>query len=182
MTSAIDKTITDSINAYIMQRYANNDGRIAISDIIKRVKKSFDVDITDETISDIVSNNKCVASLDTGYIVLGTPNTVNNEQDKEDVNAQVHDVALDQIADHTANESVIDILTKCKVGDTIKSSRVKLNESDEHYHLYYGSKKANKNYIICEIMPKKNINESYFRCKIEGTALYIDIPVKSFLK
>lgn len=177
MENNINQTISDNVNAIITQRYAENQGKLDINKLIKQIRKSFNIDIDESLLSEILTNNPNVQSIENGQITLGTP----KQQDEENVEEDIHDTAVDQIDDHMKFESVIDILTKCKVGDTIKSSKVKLNESDEHYHLYYGSKKANKNYIICEIMPKKNINESYFRCKIEGTALYIDIPVRSMI-
>lgn len=178
MGGNINKVISDNIQAIITQRYAENQDKIDINKMINQIRKSFHIEIDENLLSDILSNHPNVQSIENGQIVLGTA----KEQDEESVEEDIHDTAVDQIDDHMKFESVIDILTKCKVGDTIKSSKVKLNESDEHYHLHYGSKKANRNYIVCEIKPKRNINESYLKCKIEGTALYINIPVNSLLK
>ena len=177
MGGNIKNVISDNINAIITQRYAENQDKLDVNKLIHQIKRAYNIIVDENLLSSILSNHPNVHSIENGQIVLGTAKA----QDEESVEEDIHDTAVDQIDDHMKFESVIDILTKCKVGDTIKSSKVKLNESDEHYHLYYGSKKANKNYIICEIMPKKNINESYFRCKIEGTALYIDIPVRSMI-
>lgn len=177
MGGNIKNVISDNINAIITQRYAENQDKLDVNKLIHQIKCAYNIIVDENLLSSILSNHPNVQSIENGQIVLGTAKA----QDEENVEEDIHDTAVDQIDDHMKFESVIDILTKCKVGDTIKSSKVKLNESDEHYHLYYGSKKANKNYIICEIMPKKNINESYFRCKIEGTALYIDIPVRSMI-
>lgn len=177
MGGNIKNVISDNINAIITQRYAENQDKLDVNKLIHQIKRAYNIIVDENLLSSILSNHPNVQSIENGQIVLGTAKA----QDEENVEEDIHDTAVDQIDDHMKFESVIDILTKCKVGDTIKSSKVKLNESDEHYHLYYGSKKANKNYIICEIMPKKNINESYFRCKIEGTALYIDIPVRSMI-
>ena len=177
MGGNIKNVISDNINAIITQRYAENQDKLDVNKLIHQIKSAYNIIVDENLLSSILSNHPNVQSIENGQIVLGTAKA----QDEENVEEDIHDTAVDQIDDHMKFESVIDILTKCKVGDTIKSSKVKLNESDEHYHLYYGSKKAKKNYIICEIMPKKNINESYFRCKIEGTALYIDIPVRSMI-
>lgn len=177
MGGNIKNVISDNINAIITQRYAENQDKLDVNKLIHQIKRAYNIIVDENLLSSILSNHPNVHSIENGQIVLGTAKA----QDEESVEEDIHDTAVDQIDDHMKFESVIDILTKCKVGDTIKSSKVKLNESDEHYHLYYGSKKAKKNYIICEIMPKKNINESYFRCKIEGTALYIDIPVRSMI-
>lgn len=178
MADSIQKTVSDNIKAIILQRYAENDDKLPIEKFIKQIKDAFDIDISEESLSDELSDSPFVQSIENGQIILGTP----KEQDEENVEEDIHDTAVDQIDDHMKFESVADALTAYKVGDIIKSSKIKLNESDEHYHLYYGSKKANRNYIVCEIMPKKIINESYFRCKIEGTALYINIPINSLLK
>ena len=177
MGGNIKNVISDNINAIITQRYAENQDKLDVNKLIHQIKRAYNIIVDENLLSSILSNHPNVQSIENGQIVLGTAKA----QDEESVEEDIHDTAVDQIDDHMKFESVIDILTKCKVGDTIKSSKVKLNESDEHYHLYYGSKKANRNYIVCEIMPKKNINESYFRCKIEGTALYIDIPVRSMI-
>ena len=68
-----------------------------------------------------------------------------------------------------------------KCGETLKFV-IKLDESDVYYHLHQGSMKEKKKYIISTIVPKQNLNESLVKCKIDGTALYIEIPINCFVK
>lgn len=173
----IKNEISNNIISIIVQRYSENQDKIDINKLIHQIKKSYDIDVDENLISDILSDHPNVQSIENGTIVLGTA----KQKDEENVEKDIHDTAVDQIDDHMKFESVADVLTKYKAGDIIKSSKVKLNETDEHYHLYYGSKKANKNFIVCEVMPKRRVNESYIRCKIEGTALYIHIPIRSLM-
>jgi hypothetical protein len=172
-----DKKIRDNIEAIILKDFSTNKESVNTDKIIAFLKNKYGLDADENLVSDILSNIPFISDITNTTASLNTQ----KKSDKDETDEEIHDTAVGQIDDHMKFESVADALTAYKVGDIIKSSKIKLNESDEHYHLYYGSKKANRNYIVCEIMPKKKINESYFRCKIEGTALYINIPVRSLM-
>lgn len=174
----IEQNINDNIESIILKHFSENKENINTNDIIDFLKSNYGIHVTEDTVSSILSKIPFVADITNNKASLSTP----IKQDKDDTNDEIHDKALDQISDHMKAESIVDRLSKYKVGDVIQSSLIKLNESDEHYHLHYGSIKARRNYIVCEINPKRRLEESYYKCKIEGTALYINIPINSFLK
>lgn len=79
-------------------------------------------------------------------------------------------------------ESVFNLLKSLDCGSELDPNRVMLDESNLYYHLHNGVKKSKSNYIVCDVLPKSNIMESIVKCKVNGTSILIDIPLKNIKK
>lgn len=177
--NGIDKQIKSNINSIILQYYNENKSELSVNKIINYIKNTYNFEVDSEYISTILSDNPVVDSIADDKIILGTDKQ--HETDLE--NEELHDNAVDQASkDLTQFESVADALDKLKAGDEIYSNTIKLDESDLYYHLHKGAVKNKAKYIVSNIITNKDLNESLIRCKIDGSSLFVEIPVKSFVK
>ena len=174
----LDQQIKNNIESIIQQRYSAGVEALSAKKIINYITKKFKIDIDENSLSDIVSDIKHVESIVDGKIMLGSAET--NEE--ESVSDEIHDNAVDQAVDNLTQESVADALKNLKTGLIVDSTRIKLDENDMYYPLHQGSIREKKKYIISTIVPKQNLNESLVKCKIDGTALYIELPINCFVK
>jgi hypothetical protein len=177
-TSKLDNIISTNINALINQHYSEGKTKASVSKIIDYIKNSFNIEIDNYKVEDILSSNNIVNSVIDDEIVLGAP----KPEGEDNVNDEIHDNAVNQIDDHIKFESVADVIGYLKPGMMFKSSRVRLTENDDHYHLHISSVKNKCQYVVSEILPNTTLNESLVKCKIDGTAFFVNIPVKYFLK
>ena len=174
----LDQQIKNNIESIVQQRYSAGVEALSAKKIINYITKKFKIDIDENSLSDIVSDIKHVESIVDGKIMLGSAES--NEE--ESVSDEIHDNAVDQAVDNLTQESVADALKNLKTGLIVDSTRIKLDENDMYYPLHQGSMKEKKKYIISTIVPKQNLNESLVKCKIDGTALYIELPINCFVK
>lgn len=176
--NGLNQQIQNNINSIIYQRYASGVEALSMDKLIKYISKKFKIDVDENTISDILSNNKNVQSIVDNKIVLGSKET----EEKENVSDEIHDNAVNQAVDNLKQESVADALNSLRTGIVVDSTKIQLDENNVYYPLHQGSKKENKNYIVGTIIPKQDLKESVVRCKIEGTGMYIDLPIICFVK
>lgn len=171
--------IESNINSIIMQCYSKGISEISTKKMINYVKNKYDFDIDENYLNEILSKNKNVNSVVEDKIILGTP----EQAEEEDMDSELHDNAVDQAtSDLQQMESVADALDKIETGYTFPSNKIKLDENDLYYHLHKGAVKNKKNYIVANVVPKKDLNESTVNCKIEGTSFFVEIPIKNFVK
>lgn len=176
---ALIKTNLDSI---IQQRFAEGKSELSTKKIITYLSNKYGVDIDDNLLNELLTDNPNVESTDGDKITLGT----SNQKEEENLDDDIHDTAVNQASkdlnDDITFESVSDALDKIKTGMVINSKLVKLDENDLYYHLHKGAMKNKKNYIVSNILPKKDLTESLIRCKIDKSFLFVEIPIKCFLK
>lgn len=170
-----NKTLIDNINIIISQYYSNNKTKIDLKKLKKYILKRYNIVVDDNLMSDILSNNPFVESIDEKSITLGTK----KQKDDENLEDDIHDTAVDQASQNLKTESIVDNLVKYKVGMEINSNKVHLDENDEYYHLHQGALKAKRNYIIDKIISNKLLQETKVRCKISGSRLHIEFPIKN---
>ena len=167
-----------NIISILMQRYAEGISEISIDKFIEYVKQKYDYDVDSEYLMGVLSNAPIVREVVDNKIILGTK----EQQEEENVDDELHDNAVEQAAKDLKNESVADALNNIEPGLSFDANKVSLNEEDLCYHLHRGAVKAKSKYVVTEVVPSKNLNESFIRCKIEGTSLYVDVPVREFVK
>ena len=174
----LDAQIKSNIISIIMQYYNKDISELSSKKIIDYIKKNYNFEIDDEYLSTILSDCPVVDSIADDKIILGT-----KKQEETDLeNEELHDTAVDQAEkDLTTFESVADALDKIETGYTFDSNKIKLDESDLYYHLHKGAVKSKSKYVVSQILPDKDLNESLIRCKIDGTSLFVEIPVKHFI-
>ena len=176
--NGLNQHISNNINAIIYQKYASGVEELKVDKIIKYIEKKFNISVTEDTISDMLTDNTNVESISGGIVTLG-----NKEgQEKVEVEDEIHDNAVDQAMDNLKQESVADALNYLKTGMVINSSKIHLDESSTYYHLHNGAMKSKRNYIVGTIVPNKDLNKSLVECKIENTGLYIELPIICFVK
>lgn len=175
----LDLQISQNINSLIVGKLSTGVGKLSLSKLKDYIKKNYNIVVDDNTISDIISNNSSVMSINGDVIELGTA----QQKDEDNVEDNLLDKAKEQ-ADNNLNqfESVADALTKLKAGDEISAKLIKLDENNLYYHLHRGASKANANYVVKEVLPVKLLNESSVKCEIKGTNLTLNIPIKCFVK
>ena len=177
--NGLEKQIKSNINSIILQYYNENKSELSVGKLINYIKKAYNFEVDSEYISTLLSDNPVVDSIADDKIILGTA----KQQETDLENEELHDNAIDQAqSDLQQFESVADALDKIEVGYKFASNKVKLDENDLFYHLHNGAVKSKSNYIVANVLPKKDLNESTVNCKIEGTSFFVEIPVKNFVK
>ena len=174
----LNQKVKNNILANIRMKFATGKSKISNDKLIKYIEDKFNIDVDEDMLSDILSDDSIVNNIDDEMITLGT----NEELDKQNVDDEIHDNAVEQSMDNLKQESVADAINYLKTGMNIDSTQIKLEESNLYYPLHMGVLKAKRNYIIGSIIPKKDLNESLVECKIENTGLYIELPIKCFVK
>lgn len=174
-----EKPIKANIDSILLQYYSEGKSEVSTKKIIDYIKRKYNFDIDEDYLSNMLSDNPNVDSIVNDKIVLGT-----KEQKEEDsMDEELHDNAVDQATDDLKQfESVADALDKIETGYKFASNKVKLDESDFCYHLHNGAVKSKANYIVANVLPNKDLNESVVNCKIEGSSLFVEIPIKNFVK
>lgn len=174
----VSQHIINNVNAIIYQKYASGVEELNVNKIIKYIEKKFQLSVSEETIEEMLTGNTNVSSISGGKITLGNP----EGQEKEEVEDEIHDTAVDQAMDNLKQESVADAINYLKTGMTVDASKIKLDESNMYYPLHSSAIKSKRNYIVGTIIPNKDLNESLVECKIENTGIYIELPIKCFIK
>lgn len=172
----LNQQITNNINSIIYQKYSTGVTQLNIEKILAYIKNKFNIDADVNLLSDIVLNNKNVLSIDEKNIILGNKES----QENMDVSDEIHDNAVQQASDNLRQESIVDIISKLNTGDFVDSYKIHLNESDIFYHLHKSAIKNEKKYIIGDIIPNKDLKKTVVECKIDGTGLFLNIPIVSF--
>lgn len=174
----LNQKVKNNILANIRMKFATGKSKISNDKLIKYIEDKFNIDVDEDMLSDILSDDSIVNNIDDEMITLGT----DEELDKQNIDDEIHDNAVEQSMDNLKQESVADAINHLKAGMNIDSTQIKLEESNLYYPLHMGALKAKRNYIIGSIIPKKDLNESLVECKIENTGLYIELPIKCFVK
>lgn len=172
----IENRIVNNINSLIMILVSKGIKKISLPKLVLFINRKFNIQIDDNNLSEILTKNSSVASIDGNTIVFG------QKDDEAEMDNDIHDTAVQQASDNLTNESLnsnLKMFENIHLGDIISSSDVVLNENCKDYFLHLGAKKNKSLYIVSEIFPKININESYVRCKIKGESIFIDIPLNS---
>jgi hypothetical protein len=176
--AVINDEIKANINSIIYDKISSGSKALSVSKLIKVINNNYGIVIDSNELEDILSTNMSINSIVDDKIILGSKEST----EELSVDSEIKDNALDQISDHNKFESVADLISYVKPGMSFDASRVKLNESDDHYHLHYSSVKNKCRYIVSEILPQANLNESFIKCKIDGTSFFVNIPIKYFVK
>lgn len=222
MDNSLKVLIKNNLNSIIQQRFAEDKFELSAKKLKKVITDMYGVDIDDNILTDILSENPHVADITDDKITLSTE----TKNDNDEMDSEIHDTAVDQASkdlndgitldepseksneetlsdndleksdenseddslndilsdlDSAKFESVADALSRLKTGAKINSSKINLSESNLFYHLHNGAKKAKKDYIISNIIPKKVLDESVVRCKIDKSFLFIELPIKCFV-
>lgn len=179
----IDSNIQQNINSLIIGKLSNGVDRLSIEKIKNYIKSTYNIDVDDDMIANILNKNPKVSHIDGDEIVLGTKE---NDQEEE-VNNETLDTAKEQ-ADNNLSalggffESVADALTNIKHGMEYDSKKLQLDESNLYYHLHKGALKTKSVYVVNEIKPSSVLDESVVECFIKGSNLLIELPIKIFVK
>lgn len=181
MDKDIKILIQNNLNSIIQQRFAENKFELSAKKLKDILTQKYGIVIDNNILTDILSNNPHVKDITDDKITLGTE----TEEEIEDLDSDIHDTAVDQaskdLSDDITFESVADALSNVKTGFRINSSKINLAESNLFYHLHNGAKKAKKDYIVSDIIPNKNLEESVVRCKLDKTCIFIDLPINCFI-
>ena len=175
----LDKQIKQNINSILLQYFSEGKSEISANKIINYIKNKYNFDIDIDYLTNMLSDNPNVDSINDDQIILGTP----KQHEEDNLDDEIHDNAVDQAMDNLEQfESVADALDKIKLGTKFNSKKIKLEETDLYYHLHNGAVKTKSDYVITSILPNKNLNESLIRCKSDNSYLYVEIPIKYFVK
>lgn len=176
----LNRQVSNNINANIKKRFAKGESKLSIKKFVDYIEDKFNIDADADMISKAIDDtkNSTVTDIDDKNINLGSKKA----KDEESVNNDIHDNAVDQAVSNLKNESVADAISTLKTGMIVDSTKIKLDENNLFYPLHQGAIKAKRNYIIGTIVPKQDLNESFVECKIEHTGLFIELPIKCFVK
>lgn len=174
--------IKTNLESIIQQRFAEGKTELSTKKLISYLSNKYGIEVDDDLLNELLTDNPNVESVVEDKITLGTP----EQKEEESLDDDIHDTAVDQASkdldDGLTFESVVDAIENIKTGMIINPRTIKLNESEDFYHLHNGARKAKVNYIVSNILPKKDLTESLIRCKIDKSSLFVEIPVKYFLK
>lgn len=180
--SDLENRVVSNINSLIMMLISKGIEKISLPKLVLYINREFNVQMDDTNLSEILTKNPSVASVDAGVITFGS-----SDDEEENVDNEVHDTAVDQAGDNLTSESIdltnnFKLFETIKLGDEIEARNIVLQESDKDYFKHQGARKANCIYVISDICPQANINESYVHCKIKEKNLYVDVPVQRITK
>lgn len=178
----LNQHIIANINSLIYQSFAKGKTELSSKKMKDYITKKFGIDCDDNLLNELLTDNPNVESINDNKIILGTPEKKEDEATSDAIHSEAIDQAQDNLKNDMALESVVDVVSKIKVGDEIDSTSITLNESDDCYHLHNGARKVKAKYIVCQILPKKDLTESLIRCKIDKSSLFVEIPAKYFVK
>lgn len=176
----LNTRISSNINNLVMMLISKGVKEISLPALILFINREYNVQLDKNSLSEILSDNNAVSSINGDKIMLGS-------EFDEDADDSIHDTAVEQAKDNLTSESIdlkdnFKLFENVNIGDEILSTSITLTESDKDYFKHLGARKAHATYIVSEICPQTNINESYVHCKIKGETLFIDIPIKALKK
>lgn len=180
----LDNNIKQNINSLIIGKLSNGVNQLSVKKIKEYVKKTYNIDLDDNALELLLSDNPSVQNIDGDVISIGENPEAGIEDSEEEVSDEVKDVAQDQ-AENNLNdffESVADALSNIHKDMEYDSRKFQLSENDLYYHLHNGASKNKSTYVVKRIVPSSVLNESVVECSIKGTNLLINIPVKYFVK
>jgi len=173
--------IKSNLNSIIQIKFANDESELSVDKLKKLLTDVYNIDIDDNLLSDLLSDNPNVKDITGDKITLGTK----ENQEEENLDDEIHDTAVEQASDDLSDgitfESVADALNGIKTGLSIDSSKINLSEDNLYYHLHKGALKEHKNYIVSDIIPKQKLEESVVKCKIDKSFLFIELPIECFV-
>ena len=181
MEDSITTLIKNNLDSIIQHQFANEKFELSTKKLKKYLTDKYGIDVDDNLLSDLLTDNPNIESVVEDKIILGTP----KEKEKEDLDDEIHDTAVEQASDDLADgitfESVADALNGIKTGLSIDSSKINLSEDNLYYHLHKGALREHKNYIVSDIIPKQKLEESVVKCKIDKSFLFIELPIECFV-
>lgn len=178
----LENRVTSNINSIIMMLVSKGVKKISLPKLVLFINREFNIQMDDNNLSDILTKNSSVASIDGNVINFGA-----KESEDDAVDNDIHDMAVDQAGDNLTSESVdlsdnLKLFENVHIGDEYLAKSIKLNIDDKDYFKHCGAKKIDATYIVTDICPQRLINESFVRCKIKGESLFIEIPIKAIAK
>lgn len=178
----IEDRIINNINSLIMMLRSKGIKQLSATKFLLFINNNYDIQLDQDALEEILSKNKSVTEVTDDKIMIGEP----VKDDSEDIDDTIHDTAVDQAADNISMESiqlndVLSLYENIKIGDEIDPKNVILESTDKNYFINNGVKKAKTTYIITDILPKSNLNESKVRCKIKGQYIMVDLPITSIM-
>lgn len=177
----LESRVTSNINSIIMMLVSKGVKKISLPRLALFINREFNIQIDDNNLSDILSKNSSVASIEGNIINFGAKQ---NEDDMAD--DDIHNMAVDQASENLTSESIdlkdnFKLFENIHIGDEYSAKNIKLNINDKDYFKHCGAKKIDATYIVTDICPNRLINESYVRCKIKGESLFIEIPINAIV-
>ena len=179
--SGLDNNIQQNINSLIIGKFSNGITKLSVKKIKEFIKKTYNIDMDDNAIEELLSNNSVVQGINGDEISLGE---TNKEEQEAEVLDDVEDTAQDQ-AENNLNdffESIADALYKIHKDMEYESNKIQLDENDLYYHLHKGAVKNKSIYVVNKINPSSVLNESTVECFIKGSNISIELPIKNFVK
>lgn len=175
-----ENRIESNINSLIMMLRSKGAKTLSATKFLLFINDKYGLALEQDDLEKILEDNKSVTSFDGDKIMIGEP----VEDEEEEVEDNVHDMAVDAAADNMSMESVdmsdvLAIFENLKVGQEIDSKNVNLKESDDNYFFNNGVKKAKGSYIITELKPSTTLEESKVVCKVKGEVLFTELPIQS---
>lgn len=170
--------IVQNINSLVYLLHSKGIKALSVLKFLFLLNRNYHVEIDADGLADVLSKNKAVTEIIDDKIIIDGP----MQQDEENVDKDVHDVAVDQAGDNLNNESkeyneVLKLCEHFEIGKVIKARKIKIPKENNNYFLHQGAIKTNSNYIVTEIKPCLKLNESYVRFQIENKPIYLDIPL-----
>lgn len=162
----IKTSILKNINGLIIMLLAKGIKELSATKFLLFINEKYGIEIDQNALEEILSDNSSVSEIVDDKIMLGQ-----SQKQEDNVDDEVHDMATDQAMNH------FESFNNIKLGDKLSSNKISLSENDKDYLLHNGLKKSKVNYIVIDIVPSININESKIICKVEGKGILVEIPL-----
>ena len=176
-----ENRIISNINSLVMMLRSKGAKTLSATKFLLFINDKYGLALDQEGLESLLNDNDSVLSFDGDKIIIGEPD---KDDEAEEVEDNVHDMAVDAAADNMSMESVdmkdvLAIFETLKVGQEIDSKNIILKETDDNYFFNNGVKKAKGSYIITELKPATTLEESKVVCKVKDEVLFTEIPVLS---
>lgn len=151
--------IIDVINALLLARYSMGKKQLSLTKLLLLINNNYRLEMKEESLKDLLLQSNIVGDIVDDKIIL-QPNI--DSQKSQDINDNIHDMAVDQAGKELRKESKEFKLRK------------KLDETIDNYHLLKGIQDSNETLIVENVIKKNGI--IYYHCKLKHNNIYIDIP------
>lgn len=114
MEDSITTLIKNNLDSIIQHQFANEKFELSTKKLKKYLTDKYGIDVDDNLLSDLLTDNPNIESVVEDKIILGTP----KEKEEENLDDEIHDTAVEQASDDLADgitfESVADALNGIK--------------------------------------------------------------------
>ena len=174
----LDNNIQQNITGILLALRTKGMDKISATKLLLLINEKFRIELDMDSLTELLSKNTAVSSIDGDQIVLGSPAS-DEEQNNNDF---VHDTATKQASDNLTKESVskykriLEMFDGFYVGQEIELKKP-IQESAKDYHLLNGIQKSKTKLIVEEL----DTTKLRVRCKIKDKNIFVNVPI-SLLK